>query len=97
MKPQPTKKGATPAQKQAASAKRKEAKQAAVSDVLSRFNTLPDEAHVRLPVVMALFACSAATVWRYVQKKHLPAPLHLGTRVTAWNVGQLRAILKSIN
>jgi predicted DNA-binding transcriptional regulator AlpA len=96
MKPQPSDKPST-AHMQATAEKRKEAKQMAVNDVLSRFHTLPDEAHVRLPVVMALFACSAATVWRYVKKHHLPAPVHLGTRVTAWNVGQLRTALKSIN
>ena len=34
--------------------KRADAKKAAVNDVLERFSSLPDEAHVRLPVVMAL-------------------------------------------
>ena len=31
------------------------------------FDALPDSAHVRLPVVVGLFACSAATVWRRVK------------------------------
>jgi predicted DNA-binding transcriptional regulator AlpA len=72
--------------------KRAEAKKAAVDDVLNRFGILPDEAHVRLPVVMALYACSAASVWRYVKNGSLPAPRKFGSRVTAWNVGELRSV-----
>ncbi|MBL0283109.1 MAG: AlpA family phage regulatory protein [Zoogloea sp.] len=72
--------------------KRAEAKKAAVDDVLNRFGILPDEAHVRLPVVMALYACSAASVWRYVKNGKLPVPRKFGSRVTAWNVGELRSV-----
>ena len=75
--------------------KRAEAKKAAVDDVLRRFGSLPDEAHVRLPVVMALYACSAASVWRYVKSGALPAPSKFGVRVTAWNVGELRSVLST--
>jgi predicted DNA-binding transcriptional regulator AlpA len=73
--------------------KRAEAKKAAVNDVLQRFSSLPDEAHVRLPVVMALYACSAASAWRYVKSGALPAPRKFGARVSAWNVGELREAL----
>lgn len=73
--------------------KRAEAKKAAVDDVLKRFGSLPDEAHARLPVVMALYACSAASVWRNVKSGAIPAPHKFGVRVTAWNVGELRASL----
>ena len=72
--------------------KRAEAKKAAVDDVLNTFGILPGEAHVRLPVVMALYACSAASVWRYVKNGSLPAPRKFGSRVTAWNVGELRSV-----
>lgn len=75
--------------------KRVEAKKVAVDDVLKKFGSLPDEAHVRLPVVMALFACSAASAWRYVKNGTLPAPRKFGSRVTAWNVGELRSILNA--
>ena len=74
-------------EKLALAQKRAEAKKAAVNDVLERFGSLPDEAHVRLPVVMALYACSAASVWRYVKTRKLPVPSKFGSRVTAWNVG----------
>ena len=80
-------------EKLALAQKRAEARKAAVNDVLERFGSLPDEAHVRLPVVMALYACSAASVWRNVQNRTLPTPRKFGARVTAWNVGELRASL----
>lgn len=80
-------------EKLALAQKRAEAKKAAVNDVLERFSSLPDEAHVRLPVVMALYACSAASAWRYVQNGTIPTPRKFGLRVTAWNVGDLRASL----
>ena len=60
---------------------------------LSGFDQLPDAAHVRLPVVQALFACSDETIRRRVKAGQLPAPRKLGPRVTAWNVGDLRRAL----
>lgn len=65
----------------------------AIPDALKNFDSLPDSANVRQPVVQALFGCSAATVWRMVKRNTLPAPRKLSDRVTAWNVGQLRAVL----
>jgi predicted DNA-binding transcriptional regulator AlpA len=63
---------------------------------LKDFDSLPDCAHVRLPVVQALFACHAATVWRRVKSGHIPAPKKLGSQVAAWNVGELRRALNSL-
>lgn len=80
-------------EKLALTQKRAEAKTAAVNGVLERFGSLPDQAHVRVQVVMALYACSAASVWRYVKNGSIPAPRKFGSRVTAWNVGELRASL----
>lgn len=64
-----------------------------VQDALSNFDSLPDSANVRQPVVQALFACSAATVWRRVNAGTLPAPRKLSERITAWQVGELRRAL----
>lgn len=64
-----------------------------IPDALRNFDSLPDSANVRLPIVQALFACSAATVWRRVAARTLPAPRKLSERVTAWQVGELRRIL----
>ena len=59
---------------------------------LTNFDALPSSAHVRLPVVCALFGVSAATVWRWCQEGRLPEPVRMGG-VTLWNVGALRACL----
>lgn len=64
-------------------------------DALRHFDTLPNTANVRLPVVRALLGCSPATVWRMVQRGDLPAPRKLTKQVTAWNVGELRKFLAS--
>lgn len=63
---------------------------------LAGFDTLPDAAHVRLPVVQALYACSDETVRRRVKAGQIPAPRKLGPRLTAWNVGDLRRALASV-
>lgn len=64
-----------------------------VDDALKNFDSLPDSAYVRVPVVKALRACSDATVWRLVRRGDLPAPRKLSERITAWNVGELRKAL----
>lgn len=66
-----------------------------IPDALKNFDLLPDSANVRQPVVQGLFGCSAATVWRMVERGTLPAPRKLSARVTAWNVGALRKALAS--
>jgi predicted DNA-binding transcriptional regulator AlpA len=59
---------------------------------LRQFDELPASAYVRLPVVSVLFGISTATVWRWSNDDHLPAPVRInGT--TLWNVGALRAYM----
>jgi predicted DNA-binding transcriptional regulator AlpA len=65
----------------------------AIPDALKYFDSLPDSANVRQPVVQALVGCSAATIWRMVKRGTLPEPRKLSERVTAWNVGSLRKAL----
>ena len=67
-----------------------------VPDSLRCFDSLPEAANVRLPVVMALFGCSAPTIWRMVKRGHLDRPVKLSTRISAWNVGALRRTLAAI-
>jgi predicted DNA-binding transcriptional regulator AlpA len=62
-------------------------------DPLKNFDQLPNSAHVRLPIVTALFACSPATVWRGVRTGRFPKPRKHFQRATCWNVGELRAAL----
>lgn len=66
---------------------------ASIPDALKNFDSLPDSANVRQPVVQALYGCSAATIWRMVKRGALPAPRKLSERITAWNVGELRKAL----
>jgi predicted DNA-binding transcriptional regulator AlpA len=65
----------------------------ALPEALKNFDSLPNSANVRQPVVQALFACSSASVWRGVKHKRIPAPRKLSPRTTCWNVGELRAAL----
>lgn len=65
----------------------------AIPLALQNFDSLPNSANVRLPVVMALFACSQPTVWRCVKDGRIPRPRKLSPRTTCWNVGQLRQVL----
>ncbi len=59
---------------------------------LKNFDSLPDSASVRLPVVQGLYGCSPATAWRWVREGKMPQPKRRG-RITSWNVGELRASL----
>ena len=62
---------------------------------LANFDTMPNLAYVRLPVMTALYACSAATIWRGVKSGNIPQPTKLSERCTAWNVGLVRADLSN--
>lgn len=61
-----------------------------IPDSLRNFDSLPDSAHVRLPVCVGLDGTSSATIWRKVAAKQYPAPRKISERVSAWNVGELR-------
>ncbi|MCX7178662.1 MAG: AlpA family phage regulatory protein [Proteobacteria bacterium] len=65
----------------------------AIPDALKNFDSLPDSANVRQPVVQALVGCSASTVWRMVKRGTLPAPRKLSERISGFNVGELRKAL----
>ncbi|MFM8443961.1 MAG: helix-turn-helix transcriptional regulator [Methylococcus sp.] len=62
---------------------------------LIHFDSLPDSAHVRLPVVKGLLGCSGSTIWRGVRKGTFPPPKKLSEAITAWNVGELRKALEA--
>ena len=63
---------------------------------LAQFDSLPDSAYVRQPVVLGLFAFSQATLWRSVKASLVPSPRKIGGRISAWNVGELREVLRTI-
>lgn len=68
-------------------------KSSAIPEALENFDSLPDSAYVRYPVVAALYGCSQSTVWRSVKSGLIPEPRRITPRVTAWNVGALRRAL----
>ena len=66
----------------------------------SIFDALPDSAFIResrlvqspkRPETPAPLPFSAPTLWRKVKAGTFPAPVKLSERVTAWNVGTVRA------
>jgi len=67
-----------------------------VDDALRRFDTMPADAYVRLPVVCALFSCSVPTVWRRVKAGAIPKPYKLSPGMSAWRVGELRTAMINV-
>ena len=70
----------------------------------SSFDTLPDSAFVREsqlvrdckhPERTGPLPFSAATLWRHVKEGKFPQPVKLSERVTAWQVGDVRAWIAS--
>jgi predicted DNA-binding transcriptional regulator AlpA len=66
----------------------------------SVFDALPDSAYIResqlvlspkRPETPAPLPFSAPTLWRKVKAGTFPKPVKLSERVTAWNVGSVRA------
>lgn len=73
-----------------------DASHGAANPALAQFDQLPDSAFVRVGVVRALNGnIGNTTVWDWVKKGLLPPPQKLGPQVTAWNVGQLRAVRRA--
>lgn len=64
-----------------------------IPPALAGFDSYPDSAYVRLPVVCALFQVSPATIWRWSKSNRTASPRRLSDGVTAWNVGELRKAL----
>lgn len=70
--------------------------------IIPSFDTLPDSAFIReaqlvqspkRPDTAAPLPFSAPTLWRKVKAGTFPKPIKLSERVTAWNVGTVRAWL----
>jgi predicted DNA-binding transcriptional regulator AlpA len=64
-----------------------------IPPALVNFDSMPDSAYIRLPVMIGLFGVSAASIWRGVKNGTIPKPSKLTERTTAWNVGLVRADL----
>lgn len=60
---------------------------------LINFDSLPNSAYIRLPVLVALYGISKGTIWKNVRAGKIPRPIKLSERCTAWNVGEIKADL----
>lgn len=63
---------------------------------LERFDSLPDAAFVRVETVAKLYSVTPATIWRWSRDRQIPRYRKLGPQVTAWNVGDLRRALATV-
>lgn len=75
----------------------KQSNNESINDVLRNFDELPNGAFIRLPVIMALFSVSRASVWRWVKNGTIPKPIKLASRTCAWQVGEIRNLLTSLH
>jgi predicted DNA-binding transcriptional regulator AlpA len=67
-------------------------KQRNINPALRDFDSLPNHAQVRLPVVKGILSVSGATVWRMVRAGKLKT-YKLTERTTTFNVGEIRTFL----
>jgi predicted DNA-binding transcriptional regulator AlpA len=64
-----------------------------VPSILKSFKDLPDDAHLGVRSVAALFDAGISTIWARTKRGELPSPKKFG-RSTRWRVGDLRVALK---
>ena len=57
------------------------------------FSTLPPEAVLRLPDVIALVGLSRASIYAKVAAQRFPGPIKLTTHASGWRLGDIRAWL----
>jgi predicted DNA-binding transcriptional regulator AlpA len=65
-----------------------------VRKAASTFDNLPDSGYIRQSqLIPDVVPFSSATLWRKCKNGTFVSPVRLGARVTAWNVGLVRAWL----
>lgn len=67
---------------------------AATHAAVSNFESLPNDALIRVKTVAALAGVSAATIWRWLAAGQFPEPRKLTRGTTAWRVGDVRRFLR---
>jgi len=67
-----------------------------IDSSVSNFDQLPGSALIRLHVLLVLFSCSRATLWRWVKSGKIPAPKKLGARMAVWTVSEVRQALNDV-
>lgn len=67
-----------------------------VFETKSSFDNLPDTGFIRqAQLIPDVVPFSSATLWRKCKSGQFPKPVKLSERVTAWNVGAVRAFLEA--
>ena len=61
---------------------------------IDNFASLPDDAFVRLPTVLAVYPVGRSTWWAGVKNGKYPAPIKLGANISAWRAGQIRQLIQ---
>lgn len=59
-------------------------------------NGLPALGFVRLSLILTLLPISKATWWAGVKSGRFPQPVKLATRITAWRVEDIRALVEKM-
>jgi predicted DNA-binding transcriptional regulator AlpA len=57
-------------------------------------NTIPETGFVRLPVILKVIPVGRTTWWAGVKSGRFPKPVKLGSRITAWRVEDIRALIE---
>jgi predicted DNA-binding transcriptional regulator AlpA len=59
-------------------------------------NNLPETGLVRLPQILAAIPVGKSTWWKGVKEGRYPQPVrHLGPRITAWRVEDIRKLISA--
>ncbi len=69
---------------------------ASVGQAIENFDSLPDDARVRVAVVAALLNQSVASTWRHARAGLIPPAHKSGPRATTWRVGDLKHHLRGL-
>jgi len=68
-----------------------------INTSLAAFANLHADASIRLPVMLCLYGCSRATLYRNIQKGLVPKPHRLGERTSVWQVAEVKASLHKLH
>lgn len=61
---------------------------------MAKQHSLPETGFVRLPAILEVIPVSKSTWWKGVKEGRYPRPVKLGPRITAWEVGSIRALIE---
>lgn len=60
---------------------------------MAKRTELPETGFVRLSTILAIIPVSKSTFYAWVAAGKIPRPIRLGSRISAWRVEDIRAVL----